>query len=353
MMRRRGFTLVELLVVMAVIATLLVLAIPAANRVREAANRTRSAYNLRQIQMGISNYESQHGYFPPSWKATDPKADGTQDGWSVLAVILPHLEQGALFGKIDFSQAYADAPLVKTADGREVALQAMRVPTYLSPSEPRDEPRLANDVPIHYPLNYAVNCGTWFVWDPATGRGGEGAFYPNSRLTAGDFRDGLSYTLGCAEVKAFNAYYRNAGLTDPEMPLNAQEVGDLGGEFMSSSGHTEWVDGRTHQIGFTTTFTPNTLVRSTEGEIEYDIDWTNQQEGKSSSVKTYAAVTARSHYDGGVNVSMMDGSVRFVSNEINRQVWQALSTRAGGELLPADENLPELLVTEEEEPPTP
>lgn len=350
MLRRRGFTLVELLVVMAVIATLLVLAIPAANRVREAANRTRSAYNLRQIQLGIANYESHHGYFPPSWKPTDLKADGTQDGWSVLAVILPHIEQDTLFGNIDFSQPYGDAPKVKTADGREVALQAMRVPTYISPSEPRDEPRLENGLPIHYPLNYAVNCGTWFVWDPATGRGGDGAFYPNSRLTAGDFRDGLSYTLGCAEVKAYNAYYRNAALSDPAMPATPQEAAELGGDFKSNSGHTEWVDGRAHQIGFTTTFTPNTRVLSTEGGVEYDIDWTNQQEGKSATVKTYAAITARSHHDGGVFVSMMDGSVRFVSNAINRQVWQALSTRAGGELLPADENLPELLETEEEEP---
>ena len=105
----------------------------------------------------------------------------------------------------------------------------------------------------------------------------------------------------------------------------------LGGSFKTNSGHTEWVDGRVHQTGVTTTFTPNTKVLCRQGGITYDIDWTNQREGRSSTVPTYAAVTSRSYHPTGVNVVLMDGSVQFVANEIHLSIWRALSTRAGNE----------------------
>ena len=98
----------------------------------------------------------------------------------------------------------------------------------------------------------------------------------------------------------------------------------------NNTGHTEWVDGRAHQIGFTTTFTPNQEV-SPNRVGERSIDWTNMQEGKSDEAVTYAAVTARSFHPGIVNVSTMDGATRAVTDDIDRWVWQSLSTRKGGE----------------------
>jgi hypothetical protein len=117
----------------------------------------------------------------------------------------------------------------------------------------------------------------------------------------------------------------------------------LGGTFKANSGHTEWVDGRAHQIGFTTVFRPNTKVLCTNSSEEFDVDWTNWQEGKglagSSPVltKTYAAVTSRSRHGGGVLVSMMDGSVHWVEDTIDLGVWRATSTRNGGEIMPSDD----------------
>jgi prepilin-type processing-associated H-X9-DG protein len=210
----------------------------------------------------------------------------------------------------------------------------MRVPTYLCPSELRDEVRISDGVPEHYPLNYAVNLGVWFVWDPASKLGGSGIFYPDSRLKASQIRDGLSFTLCAAEVKAWNPYYRNAALAGSLESPTPSDICDLGGILKTNSGHTEWVDGRAHQIGFTTTFRPNEKVLCEEGGVVYDVDWTNQQEGKSTSVPTYAAVTARSYHGGGVNVVMMDGSVRWFDDEINLGVWRAYSTRDDGELIP-------------------
>src|SRR5262249_36105773 len=107
----------------------------------------------------------------------------------------------------------------------------------------------------------------------------------------------------------------------------------FGGTFKIDSGHVEWIDARSLQSGFTTTFAPNTFVPYFSGGITYDVDFTSRREGKSATVPTYSVVTARSYHSEGVNVLLLDGSVRFVTNQIAPTVWQALGTRAGNEIL--------------------
>ena len=121
------------------------------------------------------------------------------------------------------------------------------------------------------------------------------------------------------------------------MPTVAS-VPTLGGTFQTNTGHTEWEDGRSVDSGFTTTFAPNTIVSANVSGVYYDIDWSNELEGKSTTVPTYSAITARSYHGGGVNASLMDGSVHWYADLINIGVWQALSTRAGGELIPSTAN---------------
>ena len=183
---------------------------------------------------------------------------------------------------------------------------------------------------IHYPLNYGVNMGIWFVWDPFTGEGGPGAFYPNKQLKTSSFLDGLSKTICAAEVKGYTPYQRDGraagNLQMPSSPAGLPAGGQS--KFTPPTGHTEWVDGRTHQAGFTTLFTPNTTV-SPSFASGMDIDWTNSREGKSTSARTYAAVTARSFHNGVVNVVMMDASTRGVTDTVDLLVWRALSTRNG------------------------
>src|SRR5262249_57827790 len=96
--------------------------------------------------------------------------------------------------------------------------------------------------------------------------------------------------------------------------------------------HAEWVDGKVHETGFTTTFTPNTVVPYAFGGVTYDVDFVSATE--TSLGDTYAAVTARSYHTDLVNVLLMDGSARSVSNSIALPVWRALGTRAGGEAIP-------------------
>jgi len=144
----------------------------------------------------------------------------------------------------------------------------------------------------------------------------------------------MSNTLAAAEVKAFTHYLRD-GSGGTAIPPVASGIGALGGDF-KDTGHTEWVDGRVHQTGFTTTFTPNTHVPHTVGGTTYDIDYTSCREDKPTSVctgPTYVSVTSRSYHSGLVNLLLMDGSARTVSDSVDATTWQRLGSRADGETL--------------------
>lgn len=356
---RAGFTLVELLVVMAIIGILIGLLFPAIQAARNAARDSSSKNNLRQISLAFSSFAASRGHYPPSWQSPDVTelnpTEANLSGWSILALLLPHLEQKAIASNIDYDLPYTLISPVTTADGKSVQLSSLRIPTYLSPAEPRDEPRFggtSNATQQHYPFNYAVNLGTWFVWDPVIKRGGYGAAYPGSKLRDSDFFDGMSQTLAFAEVKAWQPYYRNGNsttLTDTVFPLAAEICTLPNDGTLRDSGHTEWVDGRGHHSGFTTVFTPNERVMCS-GTLNgvagtYDVDWTNHQEGvglgpgntsTTDDYATYIAATSRGYFPGHVNVSMVDGSVRAINDNVDQGVWRALSTRAGKELLPDD-----------------
>ena len=321
---RSAFTLVELLVVIAVIGVLIALLLPAIQAAREAARRMSCANNVRQLALAMHNFESAQKKFPPQIMLGKG-----QYRWSPQSRILPYLEQSNLFSSIDFSIPYGDVLL----NGEK--LQATRVPTLLCPTEQRDELRVKNGEPYHYPLNYAVNCGEWLVHDPITQTGGTGAFFPGQGIGTRNFADGLSNTLMLAEVKAWTPYFRDGG----SPPANVEDVTlanacSIGTSFKADSGHTEWVDGRTHQAGFTATFTPNTQVLCENGSQRYDVDANSNRAGVDPQAPTYAVVTSRSYHGGGiVNVARMDGSVDTISSDIDLTVWRAMATRDAGETI--------------------
>jgi prepilin-type N-terminal cleavage/methylation domain-containing protein/prepilin-type processing-associated H-X9-DG protein len=320
--KNTGFTLVELLVVIAIIGVLVALLLPAVQAAREAARRMSCANNIRQLALAMHNYESSNKRFPPQMKLGDYR-------WSPQARVLPFIEQGSLYGNINFDLSYGDQLL----NGEKLA--ATRIPTLLCPSEERDETRFEDGAPSNYPLNYGVNCGEWLIYDPVKRIGGSGAFFPGRGVAPKNITDGLSNTLMLAEVKAWTPYYRDGG--SPASNVNAitpASACSIGTNFKRDSGHTEWVDGRTHQAGFTATFTPNTPVICENGGEQYDVDANSNRFGVDASKPTYAAVTARSYHSGDVvNVAMMDGSVDTVTNNIDLVVWRAMATRNGGEVV--------------------
>jgi prepilin-type N-terminal cleavage/methylation domain-containing protein len=332
---RRGFTLIELLVVIAIIAVLIGLLLPAVQKVREAANQAKCKNNLKQVGLALHNYESTNRRFPAA--GVYPKGATSSDAWSIHSHILPYIEQANLYLQVDFTKAAnVQDPVTR-----------QRIPIYVCPTEIMDKMKEATSPTgagaiNRWPTTYAANVGTWKVWDPNTGTGGDGALpfanSPTSSTTSSSYYDGMSNTVAFAEVRAYT-YNRvsNSSLpADTPPPQTVADVLALGGTLNTSSipsGHTGWTEAQTFHIGMTFVLPPNTPTLLNVAGANYDIDQLTSREGSSATRISFDAVISRSYHPGIVNVLLMDGSVRSVSNNINPTTWRALGSRAGGEIV--------------------
>jgi prepilin-type N-terminal cleavage/methylation domain-containing protein/prepilin-type processing-associated H-X9-DG protein len=325
----RGFTLVELLVVIAIIGVLVAILLPAVQAAREAARRSSCTNNLRQVGLAMHSFMGTNKRLPAngdySWNGS---AMTTTNAWSGMARLLPFIEEENLSRGINFSVSYSS----------QTNISSKRVSTYLCPSEIKDvgqgtDPDYGNK---NWPINYVMNEGTWAVLTLKSTKmlAGDGAFRPNKGHRPADFTDGLSNTLACAEVKAFtnrvSGSPNTATFSTPLSPPVDISTLSLGTFNPTSYTHVEWVDGKVHETGFTTVFTPNTLVPFNANGMTIDVDVVLATE--SNVGDTYAAVTSRSYHSGGVNALLMDGSVTFIQDAIDLALWRALGTRAGGEI---------------------
>jgi prepilin-type N-terminal cleavage/methylation domain-containing protein len=191
---RKGFTLIELLVVIAFIAILIGLLLPAVQKVREAAARMKCQNNLKQIALAMHNYHDANTVLPPAYADRTGSPSGNFYRWSSFALILPYLDQTAIYNNLDLNQSLYSAPL-ETAG---VLLRpvhapwvALKILIFLCPSDVRTEVQ-----PGWAVANYHVNNGDGLngVAIPANG-----PIFQNARILLLAFTDATSNTAMVSE----------------------------------------------------------------------------------------------------------------------------------------------------------
>lgn len=312
--RRAAFTLIELLVVIAIIAILVALLLPAVQQAREAARRTQCKNNLKQLGLALHNYHGSFNCFPFGQQAGGfPPADKTFSGVSQL---LPYFDQGNVYQLINFSVAVSD-PLNDVP--RSVELPGLRCP-----SDPTN-----NISGLGGALNYYMNKGNGIIWQSPSGPNSgfpesNGIMYFQSNVRVGHIIDGASNTAAFSErllsdgnnsvvSPVADVFFSPAAPTNQDDAINicaALDINNLANQFPFFTG-APWMSGHhTYQ----------------------HVNIPNSRTCGFFLVER-ANFPPSSRHVGGVNVTLADGSVRFVTENIDLALWRGLGSRDGGEVL--------------------
>lgn len=345
---RVGFTIVELLVVVAIIATLMGLLVPAVQAARASAQRTQCLNNVRQLGIAILGFETANGFFAPAnstgagamWPPNNPKEHG------MFALLLPHIEQGSLLTSLgyDFDQHW-DAAINRPA-------ACTIIPVFTCPAAP-DGPRQVTTA--RYPTNtYGWGGGTGpatndyapvqFVestiytalgmtapgspTNPTTSQFVSGLIQTNKRMTTAHVRDGLSKTLALVECGNRPLRYFNGR---PMAPRSASATSPC--HVQHDSAKAGWADNRA-------TFSLDGAAAATgvpNGEC-YHTDATGRVPAAGTTSGGQCVMNCTnwdepySFHPRGICAVFADGSTRFLAEDIDPRTMIALVTRAGGDI---------------------
>ncbi len=342
--RRRGFTLIELLVVIAIIAILISLLVPAVQKVREAAALTQCKNNLKQIGLALHSYHDAYKVFPPGYVDGNTNPSSTPDndvgpGWGWASLLLPNLEQTSLYNQINFKQPVGQGVNAKVSVTPLTLLQC--------PSDDNQQNVPVYDSSFTQPIatvahaNYA-GCNGWVEcfanaggnYQPssdggtaedgdggqtATGISGNGVFYRNSKIRSSSVIDGLSNTIFVGERCSAHAPLTWTGAV-------------AGGRAPAWMATQPW----------TPPYTPPATAPDTGNGTAYDnADWGeclvlahgNATHVPNVDFPVYDPDVFWSMHPGGANFLFGDGSVHFLSSNIDPNTYQWMCTIAGNETI--------------------
>jgi prepilin-type N-terminal cleavage/methylation domain-containing protein/prepilin-type processing-associated H-X9-DG protein len=300
MKKRPGFSLFELLTVLALLGLLFALLLPAVQKVRQAANRVQSANNLKQFALACHNYHDTYRFFPPGVDS---------NGFSAVAHLLPFIEQDNLYKQIDFNKPMTD--------NANAAVAGAILKICLNPQDP--VPNVRKD---RGATNYLFSAGT-----KPTLEDNDGIFFQNSKINFAKITDGTSNTFMIAETlkgdggtKAVDVRRQYVLLKDKDALKDLKDESGVqewkDNKNIAGDRCASWMDGRFLQG----TFTGTRSINDERPDVSCDYA------GGLSGLRTLTD---------GINVAFCDGSVHYVKKSLKFDVLKLLISRDDGQVIPA------------------
>lgn len=330
---RRGFTLVELLVVIAIIGILIALLLPAVQAAREAARRSQCTNNLKQLALAFHNYHDVYKVFPAYQYMNTPTTWNSWRGHGALTMILPFIEQRALYDQIDFRFEWDnndESSIANASPPTNFWISQRKIQAFICPSDtPFPDRNYGGN-------NYMVNGGSrWQHYSTGAPVPASGAFCRRVETGMNEIIDGTSNVVMLSEHlvgdnnNSFLTWRRDfTGMAAPgwdQFPTQA-DVEAAGTtcdanatSFQQSNAGRQWSASFPGFIEFNTVAPPN---------------WKHitccENQGFGYACDRNGIVPAKSLHPGGVNVAACDGSVKFVSDTVDLTTWQRLGARGDG-----------------------